>query len=570
MMRTGWLTGILLALGVIVLVAVPQLRDSLDLLRYNPIGGQGTWLSKAEVERVAQQNPQDPQIWLGFAECGAGSYDEGRYWNPTYPWDQSWSPKEAYQRAIALAPNSPVPHLRYALHFLADWGSLGRKEGWHADIEEPEHTAAEMENLHQAEGMITRARKLDPDNAACDYLLAYIHLARHQDKQAFAFLRETINKPHWSLGSQAATKAVLRLLEATASASPLLETYAISMGFERPFVYGQLRSLAVVLAGFGEQFQARGQHQQAILCYEAGVHLGHVMRRDAYTLIDGLVALAITHVTGGPFLSEEERQQIEKEMAITAGPIERDRVLVRLKRHEETRVANFGAYMKEQGRPDLGELYRKEIQAANQWKERCRAALDRDVPLSVFFYGWLRYSRLLWLQTGLLLVLWVLVGLISVISRYWREEKTGVTWTWWQWLVLVGLVLLSLRLLVPWEELLVYSPFYPYPIHVESALLGIAGILGGWLVLVLVLTLLKRARQTPDQRLGKVRIYIGSLRRLLPLTLAALFLLSVASLWPARQSLVPWRTEQRAKIQQGEVRYFGMNSVGDQETSSLP
>ena len=432
-MRSGWLTGILLGVGVIVLVAVPQLRDSLDILRYNLIGGQGTWLSKAKVERVAQQNPQDPQMWLGFAECGASSQPPGAYtyrgMNPAYPWDQSWSPPDAYQRAIALAPNSPVLYLRYALHFLADWGSLGRKEGWGAGIEEePERTAAEMENLRQAERMLRRARRLDPANAACDYLLAYIHLARHQDKQAFAFLQEATSKPHWSLGRQAATKAVLRLLEATGSSSLLLETHAINIEFANGHpINAPLRSLALVLAGLGEQFRARGHHQQAILCYEAGVHLGHVMRRDAYTLIDGLVALAITPVAGGPFLSEEERQQIIEETPITDEEAHRAQQLLtfsqlvdslgkgdlrqankwlrqldrqetarsqeqrkeqerfhrqqqeRMKQMEQARVANFAAYMKEQGRPDLGELYQRETHAANQWKKQCRTTTDSDL-----------------------------------------------------------------------------------------------------------------------------------------------------------------------------------------------
>ena len=75
-----------------------------------------------------------------------------------------------------------------------------------------------------------------------------------------------------------------------------------------------------------------------------------------------------------------------------------------------------------------------------------------------------------------------------------------------------------------------------------------------------MVTLLKRARQAPTQRLGKARTYLATLRVLVPVTFAALFLLSVISLWPARQSVKPWRDQTRAEIQQGEVRYRGIGA----------
>jgi len=69
-MKTAKLTAILLAGAIILLLAVPQLRGTLDLLRYNPMGIHGTWLRKAEVERVATQHPEDAEMWLAFAEYG--------------------------------------------------------------------------------------------------------------------------------------------------------------------------------------------------------------------------------------------------------------------------------------------------------------------------------------------------------------------------------------------------------------------------------------------------------------------------------------------------------------------
>jgi len=553
-MKTAKLTAILLATAIVLLVAVPQLRGTLELLRYHPLTRQGTWLKKAEVERVVKQHPEDPEMRLAFAECGASS-QRPTLWEPTGLWDQSWSPQPAYERAISLAPHSPAPYLRYAVYLLADSGGLGRKEEWPGAKEEELHrTPAQIANLRQAEGLLQKARQLQPDNAACDYLLGYIYLAQHKDEQAFAVLRRAIGKPSWNIGSQSAATTILRLLDATGSASPLLETHAFDMATSNGVhTKAKLRSLSRTLDRIGKQFRKSAQHQKAILCCEAAVHLGHAVRKDAYWAIDGLVSIAITKIAAASFLSEEKRQHIIRE---TSNEDERMRHM------EEARVANFAAYMHTHGRSGLSEFYRQEIEVANQWHKQARAALHSEVRVSVFFYGWPRYSRLLWLQTGLLLVLWVLIGVTSVIVRYWREARAGLAWPWWQWLLPVGVLLMGIWLLAP-SEVLDVSGWWPYtyPIYVPEAIVGLSLIIVVWLMVVLVVALLKRARQAPTQRLGKARTYLATLRMLVPVTFAVLFLLSVICLWPARQSIKPWRDQTRAKIQQGEVQYLGIGAT---------
>jgi len=610
-MKTAKLTAILLAAAIILLVAVPQLRGTLNLLPYNPINGYGTWLKKAEVEGAVKQHPQNPEMWLAFAECGASSQSQALR-HATGPWDQSWSPQPAYERAISLAPDSPLPYLRYAIYLLANSGELGREEeGGVGRKEAPRRTAAQTANLREAESPLHKAGALQPDNAACNYLLAYIYFAQHKDDQAFAVLREAINKPHWNIGSQTAATAVLRLLDATGSASPLLEMHASNIVFTSGIhIPGKLRSISFTLTNMGEGFQYSVQHQKAILCYEAVVHLGHVMREDAYTAIDGLTALAITPLVSGPFLSEEERERIMQEVPVTADETHQTEEILafltamdaygknprgremqkylrergkreavksaqqrkeeqgyrhqqdeRMRRMEQMRLANFAVYMRKQGRTELAKSYPQEVQAAKQWKQQARATADSEVPYTVSLYGWPRYSRLLWLQAGILLVLWALVGIVSVISRCWREPRAGLAWPWWQWLPLIGILLVGIRLLAPWAELHVYSYFYAYPIYVPAAIFGLSLIVAAWLVVVLVVTLMKRARQAPTQRLSKARTYLTTLRVLVPMTFAVLFLLSVISLWPARQSVQPWRDQTRAKILHGEVRYMGIGAT---------
>ena len=72
-MRAGRLTVILFAAGIVLLVAVPALREAVVecrwIARNRPFGmvGPEIWLTKAEVTTVAYQDPHDAQIWLGYA-----------------------------------------------------------------------------------------------------------------------------------------------------------------------------------------------------------------------------------------------------------------------------------------------------------------------------------------------------------------------------------------------------------------------------------------------------------------------------------------------------------------------
>jgi len=43
-----------------------------------------------------------------------------------------------------------------------------------------------------------------------------------------------------------------------------------------------------------------------------------------------------------------------------------------------------------------------------------------------------------------------LVGLISLIVRYWRESRASLAWRWWQGLLLIGILVVGIQLLAPW------------------------------------------------------------------------------------------------------------------------
>ncbi len=622
-MRAGRLTVILLAVAIILLAAVPPLREEfIDACRTFNLPGTKVLPTKADYEKIALAHPQDPAIWLGFAQA----VDTPMAREPQWYEGTTWDAIEAYERAILISPHSPAPRLRYALRFLADSGELGRKEERGAERQqEPLRTAAQIANFRQAEGLLKQARRLDPQNAACDYLLAYIYLAEHKDEQAFAALQAAIHKPHWDIASREAATGLLRLVDATDMAKilvPIVATAEYAAG-EFPF-FSRLRSLASTLVGLGEGFREKGRHKEAILCYEAAMHLGHMMRVDAYSLIEGLVAVAITSITSGPFLSEEQRQQIEKETPISQDQQARMRRLAgamidaaiaegkhpergefnkflrrearrdaakweaqrqreeqarrqtqeRSKRMEEARVANFTAYLRQQGRTDLAEFYKKDITATTEWREKCREVTKQMlVPLLVAFFGGpMRYVWVVWIQAAALLGLWLLAGVISVAARYWREGHVGLKWSYGQWLLLLAATLIGGQFFVTLTKLQVIPwGIYPTdPVYFIAPLISARIGIAVWLAVALVMTLRKRARQAPDQRLGKARAYLASGRTLLPPTFAALFLVSVLGLAAWHDNMQYWQNEQRTMIEQGEVQYWGIGSANSQETSSLP
>lgn len=603
-MKTLKLAGIIVAVPIVLLIAVPILRESIVLLWFNPYSLSGTFLQRSEVAKVVSQHPDDWRRWLAYAECAVVSQPE-RPDGTVYIWDQSWSPEEPYQRAMSLAGDSAVPHLRYALY------RLDASEAPELDWDEYDPTArssplssTEKKILDDAESALRRAQERDPDNAACDYLLAYIHLIRRDEKQAFEMCRSAIEKLRWDAGSRQATEAVLDLLTA-AYDSALDEVFAWTIGAS-VHAYDLARHVGVTLARRGELFRNAGEHEKAILCFEAAVHLGHLLREEGYWLVDGLVAIPITGAVSGSFISEQERQKVAEEITVSEVddredsawdlfdaikdrdeedyrkwakewffPSEEERrrdeqydrqLEKRRQRYRQIRIKHFAAYLRQHGRADLARRYRRELPAAYRWRDEAGEAADREPSLRSFLYNWPRYARVLWMMSGFLLGLGILVMLMSVAALYWREQEPSIRWPWLQWLLLGGLLVAVVPLFSQWRELHVYSIWYPYPIYLPAAVKGISGIIGAWLILVLALTLFKRSR-THGQGPGLVRTYLASLRHLVPLVFAVVFLASVVSLWPARQTVERWNAMTRAKIHQGEVEYYDIG-VSDADGNS--
>ncbi len=199
-MNTTRLTIILISVAIILLVAVPQLRQSLwgtYLIFQLERPPAAIWLNKPHGEKLSRQYSRDAKVWLGFAEVRAHAVSSPEWYGLSV---ESWSPDQAFERAISLWPDSPAPYLRYAVYLLARSPKIERKEEYGARRQkEVKYTASEMSNLRRAERLLEHAQGLAPQNSACGYLLAYTYLAQHKDEQAFVALGAAVSKPHWSM-----------------------------------------------------------------------------------------------------------------------------------------------------------------------------------------------------------------------------------------------------------------------------------------------------------------------------------------------------------------------------------
>ncbi len=93
---------------------------------------------------------------------------------------------------------------------------------------------------------------------------------------------------------------------------------------------------------------------------------------------------------------------------------------------------------------------------------------------------------------------------------------------------------------------------------------------GMWLITVLVVALVKQARQAPDQHVGKLATCLASLRTLIPPTFAAMLLLGVIALGPLHRSVERWAHYHQAIIEQGDVQYWGIRAQPAMPTRATP
>jgi len=515
------------------------------------------------IERAVRREPEDALLWLALAEAAADlsrtaemARAEPSAFPPVTP--PATPPAEAYQRALDLAADSPVVLLRYGMYCLAQAGDFAREEelrGQNPAQPLPLRSPEEKASLRQAEGLFARCAQLMPGNAGPDYFLAWARLAERRDDEALGLLRGALAKSTWDLGDRAAAEAILRLVDKAGMPAGTRALYARCAGCDnRMPIHARLRSLARVLVGLGDGFRAAGRHGDAILCYESGVHIGHLVRDQAYDMIDGLVGVAVSAISGGSLLPAREAQQINA----TSKSQEQ-----RVERTTQAKIAAFADYLRHHGRADLASFYERDMQEALRWKQDARAATRDTLPRTMRLVsgGGVLNAGAVWLMAAAFAVFALWVGLISLALRYWREPRTPLRFSQLQWIVLLLVAVVPAQVAaLAWGVSGFDRPAERWPSSLGTMWVALALGLLLWLVGAVHLSLRARARLSPGEQRGSGRTCLAGLRALLAPTLAALVLLCVVSFWPLRAGAQRVEQRDRELIVQGEARYYGLGS----------
>jgi len=272
-------------------------------------------------------------------------------------------------------------------------------------------------------------------------------------------------------------------------------------------------------------------------------------------MIDLGVAAGNISIIAGSFVEENERE------AIKSLPISRQ--------EQGTKITEIGAkkltaYLDAQGREELSRQYQRDLSAARELKNKSRSARDTSFSRFMSFWNspWLGPAFLTYWQALGSLGLLILVGLISLPLRPWREKGTAPLWRWWEWLGLMLLLilppLLGAYIIAAASDKEHQTSMFVYVAGLPLAAISFVVMLG----LVIVGTLLKRRRQSPVTRLGKFRAVIASLRIILLPTAAALLLGTLLLSLPTQSAFHRFMTEQQGIFQKGEVQYWKIELPG--------
>ena len=292
----------------------------------------------------------------------------------------------------------------------------------------------------------------------------------------------------------------------------------------------------------------QGQNAEAVLLVEAGLHLGQIWEREAYSVIDALVARAISGGVAGSFLSEAEAAKLEREARL-AGP-----------QGYGVARTHLEDYLRKQGRADLATQLRADWASWPARKEPIMAVTAAMMPRlyrGLHGDGAQVAVALGNLSLGLA-ALGVLVLLLSLVIGGWRESKAQAAPRGWGWPVVVAVVVavapaaamtaLSARLSEEqWEHLLILAN------------VALGGALAAWLVGALVVAYLAARHDPAAGRITRVRRYLARLRAALLPAVAVALVLTVAALVPAQRHWEQRAGEIYQAMAQGEMRYGGLS-----------
>jgi hypothetical protein len=551
----SWLSLLVIVASAAVLAVLPPVRLLVEAVRMGedaPLGVRSMHLA----QEVAK-HPDDAQAWLALAV--AAGYPPG-----------SGPPNiKAFERAIELKPEWPAPYLALGARLVRggpgvyrpELAALGPRFAEQERWQKKSLTAERRATLARAWEALQRARSLDPDNAAPDYLLAYIALQEHRDDDALALLRDGSGKNHWSVGAREASIAVYET--AARRASPLHGAMFTMMTLAAPLsdANPQLRELARIATGMAVLAQQKGDPERAIFLRQSVMHLGEGMATDAYTALDAVVGISLWDIGGGERLTPAEAATAQA--GLPAWKPDEGEQLAERRRDAFTRarVAKCAAYLRAHGRADLAEQvvsYSDELLA---WLKGLTKAVRSP---------WFGPGSLVWalgacaapIATAGLGLAWIgACGLAYLVLWALKRRPVPVVWARWKW-GLVGLGCFGASALValgPGGGRLSspFSPWEPPAVAPWAVTCVIAG-LPLLVVSALVITWRVRRRQEASARPGFVRQYVGTLTAVLLPVIALVMVTAAAGAVPAAREVERAMGHLNLMIYKSELAYYGL------------
>jgi hypothetical protein len=475
----------------------------------------------------------------------------------------------AYAQAAQLAPRSAAPALIFArlnsrqLPMNRDevnvlWPDMPDNLRYHVQVRPL--TEEEQGRVAGTRAALDWAARLEPDNAAVEYLRASLSLSAHQDRRAFAELRAMLAKQSWDLHDREVAVAAYEVTRRTASPrQAALATAGVTtvLGSRHYSLVWALHAMALVA-------RARGDEAQAIFLREAGMHLGRLMAARGYSLMEALNGSAVWDLFAADDLTPAEKQAIEGEAAAKASG-------ATARALREAGQAKFAAYLREHGRAGLAAEMTAFAAREADWSQRLQVVTkpmlvssDRRWILSLVMPRVLRAAAV---AIGAVAVL----GMIALGFRLARRPARPIRWPRVGWvLAFLGSLGTALGygalIQMRWQD-------REWPRAGSDRLFSVVagpvvGALGLAVVLLpvialsvvgtlgLAVVLIRRRRHAEARHVGPVRSYVGTLLAVLLPFAALLSLLCLGLAVFTTVCANNWAAAQREVAYQGEMQYL--------------
>jgi len=499
----------------------------------------------ADLRAQARARPDDPQVWLALAAASVhGPGPAGGL--------------EPFKRLFKLRPRWAAPYLVLGAAMARRVPLTRPKEL--AVLRLPVHeksrrlTAHERDALRRAQEALRKAMVLDPDDAAPDYLLAYLALAERRDQDAYALLASGLRKPDWSIGEREVSIAAYRV---AAREMPALEAGMEASAAWDWLIGEPVRQVARVTMGMARLARQRGDDERAIRLSSSVMHLGEIMMAGGYTLIEVLVGKAVWAIGYSQLLTREERTAA---IGLLRQP-KRGESAAKYRQWTQARGrlirARVAAYLREHGHDNLAKRLLALGDETERWSRDLRPKFEphMDRTSNLFMLTAVLRQALIGASgsSGLLIV----CGLAYLILVSLHRRPVPITWARWKWALLVlscagiaFLVSLGTNRWRVWASddgsLACWGGTLA---TIGLPLLLLAGLAVIWRV---------RRRVPREQRPGFGRQYVGTLMALLlPVTALALLGCAAVSV-PTIKVAKRMTREHKVAIYQGELASLGL------------